>query len=360
MIQYAAILLTAVAIVLFVTPLVRSAATRFGVTDSPSARKVHTNPVPLLGGMAIWAGFVLTLLLFDTAPFVQQFGSIIVGATVASLVGLWDDRWGMKPAFKLFGQIVAAGLMVAFGTSVHFLHNDVLNTAATILWVVGITNALNLMDNMDGLAGGVATWAAFFIFLLAMMSGQRLVAPFALALAGACIGFLYYNFKPGHIFMGDTGSLFLGFLLSAVALKLRFPVLYDPITGVPIDHQAVTWVIPLLVLGLPIFDTTLVSISRLRRGLPITRGGRDHTSHRLVALGATRREAVLILYLVCCLLGVAAITVMNIGVTEAQVLAGLVAVLAVVAFWRLEQVPLIDTNPKVVEPQGRPQFGPRR
>ena len=167
----------------------------------------------------------------------QQFGSIIVGATVASLVGLWDDRWGMKPIFKLVGQIVAAGLMVAFGTGVHFSAQRCAEHGATILWVVGITNALNLMDNMDGLAGGVATWAAFFFFLLAMMTGQRLVAPFALALAGACIGFLYYNFSPRHIFMGDTGSLFLGFLLSAVAIKLRFPVLYDPITGVPIDHQ---------------------------------------------------------------------------------------------------------------------------
>lgn len=334
---------------LFITPLVRSAATRFGVTDLPSARKVHASPVPLLGGAAIWAGFVMTLLLFDQAQFVQQFGSIIAGASVASLVGLWDDRWGMKPLFKLFGQVVAAALMVAFGTKVQFLQNDLLNLAATILWVVGITNALNLMDNMDGLAGGVAAWATGFFFLLALMTGQRLVAPLALALAGACIGFLYYNFKPGHIFMGDTGSLFLGFMLAAVGIKLRFPELYDPITGVATDHQNATWMIPLLVLGLPIFDTTLVTISRLRRGLPITRGGRDHVSHRLVALGATRREAVLIMYLVCCVLGVCAMTVMNLPVAEAQVLGCLVVIGAGVSFWRLEQVPLVNTNPEVGE-----------
>ena len=351
MVKYTAILISAVAIVLFVTPLVRHAATRFGVTDAPSARKVHTSPVPLLGGLAIWLGFVLTLLLFDPADFVQQFGSIIAGATLASMVGLWDDRWGMKPVVKLVGQMVAAGLMVAFGASVQFLHNDTLNFALTLLWVVGITNALNLMDNMDGLAGGVATWAAFFFFLLAMMSGQRLLAPLALALAGACIGFLYYNFRPGHIFMGDTGSLFLGFLLAAVGLKLRIPVLHDPISGAAINHEQVTWMIPLLVLGLPIFDTTLVIISRLRRGLPITRGGRDHTSHRLVALGATRHEAVLILYIACCLLGVAAIAVMQLPVNEAQVIAGLVLIVGLAGLWRLEQVPLIDTNP--ADPKGR-------
>ncbi|HUS17370.1 MAG TPA: MraY family glycosyltransferase [Chloroflexia bacterium] len=347
MLRYTVIMLSAVAIVLFVTPLVRSAATRFGVTDIPSARKVHANPVPLLGGAAIWLGFVGSLVLFDTAQFVQQFGSIIAGATLASLVGLWDDRWGMKPLFKLVGQIVAAGLMVAFGTSVQFLHNDLLNMAVTVLWVVGITNALNLMDNMDGLAGGIASWAAFFFFLLALTTGQRLLAPLALALAGACIGFLYYNFKPGHIFMGDTGSLFLGFMLAAVGIKLRFPLLYDPISGTPIDHQSVTWMVPLLVLGLPIFDTTLVTISRLRRRLPITRGGRDHVSHRLVALGATRREAVLILYLTASLLGIAAFAVTYLGLAEARLVGALVFLIACVAFWRLEQVPLVNTNPQV-------------
>jgi UDP-GlcNAc:undecaprenyl-phosphate GlcNAc-1-phosphate transferase len=276
----------------------------------------------------------------------------------------------MKPAFKLVGQVVAAGLMIAFGTQIHLAHSlvaglgpaalvpvaDLFDIGVTLLWIVGITNALNLMDNMDGLAGGVAGWAAFFFFLLAGFSGQYLVAPLALALAGACVGFLYYNFQPGHIFMGDTGSLFLGFMLSAVGILLRFPMLHDPLTGEFINHQNVTWMIPLLVLGLPIFDTTLVTVSRLRRGLPITRGGRDHTSHRLVVLGASRHEAVLILYLVCCLLGVAAIAVMNLPVWEAQVVGLLVLGAAAVAFWRMEQVPLIDTNPVVTEAAGGPRL----
>jgi UDP-GlcNAc:undecaprenyl-phosphate GlcNAc-1-phosphate transferase len=372
-IQYTLILVAACAVVLFVMPLVRSAATRFGVTDAPSARKMHTTPVPLLGGAAIWIGFVVPMLLIlvlDPAPYVKQFGGVIAGATVASLVGLWDDRWGMKPIFKLVGQLVAAALMIAFGTQIRVGESlaaaahlpgllggaAALDIGATLLWIVGITNALNLMDNMDGLAGGVAGWAAFFFFLLAGFSGQSLVAPLALALAGACVGFLYYNFRPGHIFMGDTGSLFLGFLLSAVGILLRFPVLHDPLTGETINHQSVTWMIPLLVLGLPIFDTTLVTVSRLRRGVPITRGGRDHTSHRLVALGATRHEAVLILYLVCCLLGVAAIAVMNLPPWEAPIVGLLVLGAAAVAFWRLEQVPLIDTNPVVAEIAGGPRL----
>jgi len=352
------ILVAALAVVMLATPLVRRAAARLDLIDQPSARKLHRDPVPLLGGVAIWLGFVvptLLLVVLDSAPFVKQFGSVIAGATLASLVGFWDDRWGMKPIVKLLGQVIAAALMIAFGTSVQFLHNDLLNVALTLVWVIGITNALNLMDNMDGLAGGVAAFASFFFFLLAAFSGQNLVAPLALALTGACAGFLYYNFKPGHIFMGDTGSLFLGFMLAAVGIKLRFPVLHDPLTGIAVDHQSVTWMIPLLVLGLPIFDTTLVSLSRLRRGLPVTRGGRDHTSHRLVALGASRHEAVLILYLAGCLLGVAAIAVMNLPVWEAQIMGLLVLAAAVVAFWRLEQVPLIDTNPVVAETTGGPR-----
>jgi UDP-GlcNAc:undecaprenyl-phosphate GlcNAc-1-phosphate transferase len=343
MIQYAAILLSAIAIVLFVTPFVRNAATRFGVTDTPSARKVHASPVPLLGGLAIWIGFVLTLLVFDPADFVQQFGSIIAGATLASIVGLWDDRWGMKPIFKLFGQIVAAGLMVAFGTSVHFLHNDLLNMAATILWVVGITNALNLMDNMDGLAGGVAAVASVFFFLIATLTNQNLIAPLSAVLLGGCIGFLYYNFKPGAIFMGDTGSLLLGFILAAVGIKLRFP---DSIAG-----DRVTWMVPLLVLGVPLFDTTLVTLSRIRRGIPISRGGKDHFSHRLVALGYTKREAVLILYLVQAGLGVAALVVMQADMVVGYATGFVVLVCAIVTAYKLEQLDLTETNPA---PPGAP------
>jgi UDP-GlcNAc:undecaprenyl-phosphate GlcNAc-1-phosphate transferase len=203
--------------------------------------------------------------------------------------------------------------------------------------VVTITNALNLMDNMDGLAGGVAAVASVFFFLIATLTNQYLIAPLAAVLLGGCLGFLYYNFKPGAIFMGDTGSLMLGFILAAVGMKLRFP---DSIPG-----DRVTWMVPLLVLGVPLFDTLLVTISRIRRGIPISRGGKDHFSHRLVAMGFTKREAVLILYLVQAALGVAALFVMQADLLVGYAMGAVVLICAVPAIYRLEQVDLTDTNP---------------
>ncbi|HAJ38694.1 MAG TPA: undecaprenyl/decaprenyl-phosphate alpha-N-acetylglucosaminyl 1-phosphate transferase, partial [Chloroflexi bacterium] len=197
----------------------------------------------------------------------------------------------------------------------------------TVVWVVGITNALNLLDNMDGLSGGVAMIAAVFFTLLAALSDQYLVGALAAALAGACAGFLIYNWNPAHIFMGDAGSLFLGFMLAAVAIKLRFPT----------NSVVVTWMIPLLVLGLPIFDTSLVFISRLRRGKnPLTTPGKDHISHRLAFLLGSRREAVLVCYLICCAFGLAAIFVSQATFGEAFVVAIGIFGLCVYSLWRFE------------------------
>jgi UDP-GlcNAc:undecaprenyl-phosphate GlcNAc-1-phosphate transferase len=209
------------------------------------------------------------------------------------------------------------------------LHIPIINILVTILWTVGITNAMNLLDNMDGLSGGVGAVASAFFLLLAAMSGQYLVGALAAALLGACIGFLVYNLNPASIFMGDTGSLFLGFLLAAVGIKLRFPD----------NVRFVTWMIPVVVLGLPIFDTTLVFISRLRRGLnPLTTPGKDHVSHRLVKLGFTRREAVLILYLVCCALGVVAMYLTQATIIEGYVVGAILLAIGGYYLWRLERV----------------------
>jgi UDP-GlcNAc:undecaprenyl-phosphate GlcNAc-1-phosphate transferase len=316
-------------------------ARRYNVLDAPSARKIHASPVPLLGGAAIYLAVILGLVLFGNLEYVQQMASILIGATMMSMLGVWDDKWGLRPLAKLLGQICAASLLYFTGVSVAFLHNDLLNYVATVLWVVTITNALNLMDNMDGLAGGVAAVASVFFFLIATLTNQYLIAPLAAVLVGACVGFLYYNFNPASIFMGDTGSLFLGFLLAAVGIKLRFPANYD----------IVTWMVPVLVLGVPLFDTTLVTLSRIRRGIPISRGGKDHFSHRLVALGYTRREAVLILYLVQGALGVAALVVMQADVLQGYAVGLFVFVFAVIAAYRLEKVDLTQTNPA---PPGAP------
>jgi UDP-GlcNAc:undecaprenyl-phosphate GlcNAc-1-phosphate transferase len=182
---------------------------------------------------------------------------------------------------------------------------------------------------MDGLSGGVGAVAAIFFLLLAAMNGQYLVGALSAALVGACLGFLVYNFNPASIFMGDAGSLFLGFMLAAVGIKLRFP------DGVEI----VTWMVPVLILGMPLFDTTLVILSRLRRGLnPMTTPGRDHISHRFVALGYTRREAVLICYLICVALGVVALFITQASVLEGYIVGGTVAGVAVWGLWRMERV----------------------
>jgi len=320
---------SALLIVVGSMPLVKKAAVRWGFIDQPNERKVHTRPTPRLGGAAIYVGCIAALLVLGDRFYVSQLVSILVGATLVSFLGVWDDRRGLRPLLKLAVQVLATGILMISGIQVGFLHNPALNLIATLLWVVGVTNALNLLDNMDGLSGGVATVACIFFFLLAAMSGQYLVATLAAALLGACIGFLYYNLNPASIFMGDTGSLFIGFVLAALGIKLRFPDNVD----------FVTWMIPVVVLGLPILDTALVVISRLRRGLnPLTSPGKDHVSHRLVTMGATRREAVLMLYLVCCALGVVAMFLTQASMLEGYFTGGLLVVVALYALWRLEQV----------------------
>ncbi len=232
-------------------------------------------------------------------------------------MGVVDDRWGLGSYIKLIGQLLAASILVFSGVQVQ-IFGGWLDIAITVLWVVGITNAMNLLDNMDGLSGGIAMIAAVFFTLLAAMSRQYLVGALAAALAGACAGFLIYNWNPAHIFMGDTGSLFLGFLLAAVAIKMRFPS----------NSITVTWMIPLLVLALPIFDTTLVFVSRLRRGKnPLTTPGKDHLSHRLARLTGSRREAVLLCYLLAGAIGLLAIFLTQAARNEA-VFVGAIVVIA--------------------------------
>lgn len=329
MTTYMLLVATSLLFAVGMTPVARQAAWRLGIVDRPSARKIHLRPMPYLGGTAIYLAFVLALLLLGDKFYVNQVVGIFVGATLVSLLGLWDDRLGLSPYVKLAGQLVAAGILALTDVRIGILRNPLLNTGATILWVVLITNALNLLDNMDGLAGGVAAIAAAFFVLLAARSGQYLVGALAAALLGACLGFLVYNFNPASIFMGDSGALFLGFVLAAVGIKLRFPDNLD----------IVTWMVPVLVLGLPIFDTTLVVVSRLRRGLnPLTNPGKDHVSHRLVALGYTRREAVLICYLITGALGVLAIFVTEASIPEGYLVGALVALAGLWGLWRLEKV----------------------
>ena len=311
------------------TPLVRRIALRLGVIDQPNARKIHVNPVPLLGGLAIYGAFIAALLLFGSRYRLNELVGILAGASLMSFLGVWDDRRSLSPLLKLAGQFLAASILVLSGVYIGTFPWEGLNIALTLIWVVVVTNAMNLLDNMDGLSGGVGAVAAIFFLLLAAMNDQYLVGALSAALVGACIGFLVYNFNPASIFMGDAGSLFLGFILAAVAIKLRFP------EGV----QIVTWMVPVLILGLPLFDTALVIISRLRRGYnPLTTPGKDHVSHRFVALGYTRREAVMICYLICAGLGVIALFVTQASIVEGYIVGGIMTLVGLVALVRLERV----------------------
>ena len=239
-----------------------------------------------------------------------------------------DDRWGITPLLKLAGQIAGALFLVLTGIQVDFLPYQALDVLVTVVWVVGITNAVNLLDNMDGLSGGIVATAAAYFLLMAIMSGQYLVGALAAALLGGCLGFLIYNFNPASIFMGDTGSLFLGFLLAALAIKLRFP-----------DNLAVvTWMVPVMALGVPILDTSLVFVSRLRKGKnPLTTPGKDHLSHRLVGMGFTQKEAVLLLYVAAEAFGLLAVALTLTNVREGYVIGLTVFLICVWIIYRLEK-----------------------
>lgn len=336
LVQVILIFVAALTLALGVTPLARRLAFRTDMVDRPSQRKTHTNPTPLLGGLAIYAAVILTLILLGDRFYVHQVIGIFIGATFISFLGLWDDRVALRAILKLIGQLLPAIALIITGVQISLFRNQALNILFTLLWVLFITNAVNFLDNMDGLSAGVAAIASAFFVLLAALSGQYLVGALAAAMLGACIGFLAYNFNPASIFMGDTGSLFLGFVLAAIGIKLRFPA------NVP----TVTWLIPVLVLGVPIFDTSLVIVSRLRRGHnPFTTPGRDHLSHRLVAMGASRREAVLSIYLLGGIFGMIAIFVTQATLYEGIAIATILTCTCIYFIYWLEKHFQSQSNP---------------
>lgn len=307
-------------------PGIRRLAISLGFVDAPAQRKLHSTPIPLMGGVAIYLGAILAVALFSN-QVAQSITGVLIALSIVALVGLIDDRVGLPAWAKLGGQFLSFLVLVYYGIYVQLPLPLWANYAITFLWLAGISNAINFLDNMDGLSAGVSAVAAAFILLLAVVNDQILVSALAAAILGACLGFLRYNFKPAQIFMGDAGSLFLGFSLAILALQLRFPQ----------NSVAVTWMAPVLILGLPIFDTTLVVFSRLRRGVSPNTPGKDHTSHRLVARGFGQREAVLLLYLISGIFGMIALFVTQAGVLEAYLIGGLTALLCAYALFQLEK-----------------------
>jgi UDP-GlcNAc:undecaprenyl-phosphate/decaprenyl-phosphate GlcNAc-1-phosphate transferase len=321
------IFLIALTVTAFSTPWVRRLAVWIGFVDAPAQRKLHVQPTPLLGGVAIFGGAVVAMFAIfpNLAP---QVRGIFLASAVVALVGLWDDRRQLSAWIKLAGQFAAFLVLVNYGVRTHLPVPEWLNYAITFFWIAGISNAINFLDNMDGLSAGVSGVVAAFILLIAALNNQFLVSALAAAIVGSCFGFLRYNFRPAQIFMGDAGALFLGFLLAVLALQLRFP------------HNVtfVTWMVPVFLLGLPIFDTSLVVVSRLRRRVnPFTTAGKDHVSHRLVDLGFTQREAVLILYLVTGAFGMGAIFITRADLLEGYSIGVVTLLLGAYAIWRLER-----------------------
>ncbi len=332
---------------LVLTDPVRALAIRVGMVDAPGPRKVHLTPIPLLGGLAIYAAIMLAILIvFDGPARAQSFG-IVTGATLVAAVGFMDDRGWLHHQVKLFiAMPLAAIILLASG-----LHADVFETlvgrssgywldaALTVVFVVGITASFSILDHMDGLCAGVAAMSSIFFAMMAYLNGQTVVTTLAAATLGAAAGFLRWNFKPAKIFMGDGGAMLLGFLMATLALKLR------------LQHATnlAGWLAPVLILGAAIFDTTLVTISRFRRGLlPFTTPGKDHFAHRLANLGLGQRGAVLTIYLAGAICGGLAILVSYLSTAGAALLGLLVLGVILLAVAWLERAPYERQNAKRV------------
>ena len=287
--EYAVIAVTAFILGLILTPVAMKVAVKTGIMDRPVSKlKKHKAPVPYLGGLAIYLSFILPVI---GAKFLMHgelkgvFG-IIIGATIIMLMGLIDDIKNLSPYVKLAVQLVVALIILRVNMNIKFMDNNILNAMLTVIWIVGVTNAMNLIDIMDGLAGGVSAVAALAFFIIAMLANRINDMVPAIALFGALCAFLIYNKPPAKIYMGDTGSLFLGFMMASLALNESYS-----------RNNIIAVLSPLLILGVPLFDTFLVMFLRLRKGILPIYGSDDHLAQRLVMIGLTK--AATVFFLVC-------------------------------------------------------------
>jgi len=292
------------------TPLAKKIAFKVGAIDQPKDRGMHKKAMPRMGGIGIVLGFMVTLLA--VTPFVpllnwQQLLGVSAGATIIFILGFFDDIHNLNAKFKLIFQILAALMVTSSGIKIHFvswpfLNNSLISVQAfstplTVIWIVGVTNAVNLIDGLDGLAAGVSSIASICLMALSIHSGYPLALILTATLAGSCLGFLPYNFNPATIFMGDTGSTFLGFILAVTS-----------ILGLLKSYTVATIFIAVLVLGLPIFDTAFAIIRRFINGKPIMEADRGHLHHRLMDKGYSQKQAVVTLYGISGGLGLTALT----------------------------------------------------
>lgn len=293
-------------IALLLTPAMRLVAARLKIMDVPDERKIHKKPMPKLGGLAIYISYVLVILLnFD---FSIELKGVVIGGTIILLIGLIDDIKSISASWKLAGQLCATFVLMLCKVKLNILPDiwwaNVGEIVLTFIWVVGITNAVNFFDGMDGLATGLTAICALSFFAVAQMTGQSYLGYITIVLAGSCLGFLIFNFKPASIFLGDAGSTFLGFTLAGIAIM----------GGWAENNPKVALSLPLLILGIFIFDMTYITISRILRGRVksfrewIEYTGKDHLHHRLVSLGFSETQTVLFIYLITLCLGIGGIT----------------------------------------------------
>jgi UDP-GlcNAc:undecaprenyl-phosphate/decaprenyl-phosphate GlcNAc-1-phosphate transferase len=303
--------LVALFLTILLTPMVRSFAPGIGALDQPNARKVHTGNIPRTGGLAIYGGFMVALIIgllvawargahINPKPLI----GVGLGGTIVLLTGFIDDIRRLKPLTKLIWQIVGTAVAIACGVEISYISNPFngllflgfLAIPLTLIWIVGMTNAVNLIDGLDGLAAGVTAISAGTLFFVALRTHQIGAALLMVALAGAALGFLRYNFNPASVFLGDSGSYFLGFVLAA-----------SSIVGVFKTTLVVALIIPILILGVPIFDTTFAIVRRLKDKKSPLAADNKHIHHLLLRAGLTHREAVMSIYIVCFLLSMTAI-----------------------------------------------------
>ena len=337
------------------TPVVKAFAQKMGAMDIPDGkRRVHDHPIPRMGGLAIFLGFLLSVVLFS--DITRQVRGILLGSVLIVACGAIDDIVNLRAWIKLLVQIAAAVIAVSHDVVIEFFSNPNifsdnellflgwLAIPVTILWIVGITNSVNLIDGLDGLAVGVSTIASTTMFVVALLVSEGNVALLLAALMGACLGFMPYNLNPAKIFMGDTGALLLGYVLSTVSVVGMFKT-----------YALVTFVVPILALALPLFDTVCAFFRRLLRGQSPMHPDRGHLHHRLIDMGLSQKQAVAILYSLSAILGLCAVVLATDGALRTWLI--VIAVLAAVAIgWYIEKTlrghkyhPPVDPNLDGVE-----------
>ncbi|MEG2988597.1 MAG: MraY family glycosyltransferase [Oscillospiraceae bacterium] len=316
----AAALLVAALVSFIITPVVKAFAQKVGAVDVPKdGRRMHDHPIARMGGLAIVLGFMLSVILF--VDITKPMQGMLLGGVIIVVLGIFDDIYSLPAMFKFVVQIVAALVAVLSGNVISVLSNPNVFSAnpywdlgalaipITVIWIVALTNAVNLIDGLDGLAVGVSTISSMTLLVIAMAFSEGEVALLMAALAGACIGFMPYNMNPAKIFMGDTGSTFLGFILATVSIQglFKFPMI-------------ISFAVPFLMLGLPIFDTAFAFIRRIAHGQSPMHADRSHVHHRLIDMGFSQKQAVAVLYMISAILGLSAVVLTTGGPLKAMLL----------------------------------------